>query len=361
MRIKRLKVSNFRNFSQLEVAFSAGANIFHGPNGSGKTNLLEAIFVLSLGRSHRGAQEAVLLKQGETVYRVSGVIGNDEEHEVAVAYQRGARKKITIDQVPVKIAELYERHCVVTLGPEDSAIVSGSPSTRRNFLDLYLSQSSPDYLDRLITYHKALAQKNACLKSELDPAPFNELLLDSGAAIMKHRSAFLNELQPAAAGYYADISGGGRFTLVYRPSVPMTAEPATVEQLKHAFRESLQENEARERVMKISLVGPHRDDVHLRIDDYPARTHGSQGEWRTAAIALKLAVYNLLAARRKSPPVLLLDEVFAELDQHRTEQLVNAIGKLGQLFLTTAVEPPAPWRQDSRRFKIINGAIREVC
>jgi len=227
-------------------------------------------------------------------------------------------------------------------------------------MDLYLSQASPAYLDRLVTYHRVLTQKNACLRAEQDPAPFNELLIEHGAALMQFRHAFLQELQPLAARFYADIAGGAKFSLAYQPSVCFDARSVTMELLQQAFQRTLRQNEERERAVKSALVGPHRDDIYLQIDDYPARSHGSQGEWRTAVIALKLAVYHLLATKRGTQPVLLLDEVFAELDAQRTQGLVHAIGDFGQLFLTTAADPPASWRQDSRSFKIFKGAVQEI-
>jgi len=361
MLVKNLKVSNFRNLSQREVSFSPATNILYGLNGEGKTNLLEAIFVLCLGRSHRGALESVMLRENEEVYRIEGSIEKEGvAHEVAVAYQKGGRKRITIDKVRVTAAELYGSHCVVSAGPEDSGILSGSPSIRRSFLDMYLSQFSNRYLVHLVDYYKVLAQKNACLRSDDDPTPFNVLLVDVGAKIVRERQAFIEEIRSLAEHLYADISQGGKLSLTYQPSIAPKQGKLKLDEINSAFQTALRQNEEREKITKTALVGPHRDDVLFRIGNYPARTHGSQGEWRTAAIALKLAVYRLLKAGRKTQPILLLDEIFAELDDERAAGLMRALGNFGQLFLTTAVSPPEYLQQDSRRFRIHNGAVHDM-
>ena len=361
MYLQSINVENFRNLASVAVELSSRVNIFYGDNGSGKTNLLEAIFVLCLGRSHRAANEAVLIKDGCDFYRIEGIVHSDDRTmELAVAYQRGSRKKATIDKVAVKLSELYGTFALVAAGPEDSDILSGSPSSRRGFLDIYLSQYSAAYLDNLISYQKVLVQKNAALKKQMDPAPFNELLVHAGAAIMKDRLEFLDKLGRDAIDYYRKISDGQNFGLEYRPSVKLSDGTREIEDIAAAFRESLAEFAQREQIMETSLVGIHRDDIHFTIDSLPARTHGSQGEWRTAAIALKLAVYHLIKERRGIHPVLLLDEIFAELDDTRCRGLMNAFEDFEQLFITTAATLPDFLKNGSRSYKIADGAIVEI-
>jgi DNA replication and repair protein RecF len=361
MYVNNLKISNFRNFVLLEVSFSPGINILYGRNGSGKTNLLEAIFILCLARSHRGTPESLLLQEGKDVYRIAGRIERQSGvREVTVAYQKGERKKITVDKVPVKIVDLYQAHCIVAVGPEDTQILSGPPLTRRSFLNLYLSQFSYKYLAQLSNYHRILAQKNACLKSDGDPSPFNDLLIPVGAEIMMARQAFIQKMLPVASRYYTDISDDGRFDMVYQPTVPLEDENMARQGVEHLLRTVLERNQQREQAVKTALFGPHRDEILFRIGNYPARTHASQGEWRTAAIALKLAAFHLLKAQRKTEPILLLDEVFAELDDHRTGGLVRSLGDFGQLFLTTAVDPPDVLKQDSQCYRIHEGAIEDI-
>ncbi len=361
MRIASLKLTDFRNFSPLELDLSDRVNIFYGDNGSGKTNLLEAMFVLCLGRSQRGAGDQVMVRDGSEVFRIEGnVIEQDEEHTVAVAYQIGGRKKITIDQVAIRIADLYERYCAVSAGPEDTEILNGSPSVRRTFLDIYLSQFSRHYLTQLVDYQRVLAQKNAALRNETDPDPFNALLVPLGAAITLTRANFLAEIAPPSAAHYERISDGGLFSMRYKASATSNLEEPDLEQITYDFERKLESYGQREAVMKSSMVGPHRDDIIFEIGPYPARTHASQGELRTGAIALKLAIYKLLAERRQTRPLLLLDEIFAELDDKRTLGLVEAFADFGQLFLTTAQEPPEPLREQSRNFEISGGSVKGI-
>lgn len=361
MYIKLLKITNFRNFNELETYLAPGVNIFFGQNGSGKTNILEALFVLCLGRSHRGASETVMINTNSDFYRVEGhVFAQEREHEVAIACGQGGRKRVSLDKVSIRLSELYETLCAVSAGPEDSTIISGSPSARRNFVDIYLSQFSNRYLRDLTDYQKVLAQKNAALKNDMDTSPFDELLVSYGAAVMLARGEFLNSVQHLATRYYTDISHGAVFKMEYSPSVTIEPDALDMDDIKTAFTNRLRQKMDRERAMRVALVGPHRDDITFVINGMPARTHGSQGEWRTAAVSLKLAVYHLLKEKRKTEPILLLDEIFAELDEERAEALIESFGSFGQVFLTTAVKPPETLRQSSRSYRVEAGTIAGV-
>ncbi|MCB2230239.1 DNA replication/repair protein RecF [bacterium] len=361
MRITSLTATFFRNFSALSVEFAPGVNIFYGNNGSGKTNLLEAIFVFMLGRSQRGAADAVLVKQDEPYYRLEGSFeAGDARKEQALAYERGGRKRITLDGVTIRLAELYEHFSAVAAGPEDTAILSGSPSLRRQFLDMYLSQYSGKYLADLTDYQKALAQKNAALKNDMDPMPFDVVLAQVGARVMSARGQFLDDVGSHAGGHYAAIAGGESLITTYKPSVRLEDSDLELKAIEERIYAAMESHRDRERIMKVSLVGPHRDDILFEIAGYPARTHGSQGQLRTAAISLKLAVYHILKEKRRRPPVLLLDEIFAELDNNRSLGLVKAFEGFDQLFLTTAVTPPEELMAQSRNFRIKAGIIEEM-
>jgi DNA replication and repair protein RecF len=361
MRIQSLALQDFRNFSAAAIKPTETVNIFYGDNGSGKTNLLEAIFVVCLGRSHRGAVDQVMLRTGADCYRIEGEIETaDGPREAAVAYRPGCRKRITIDKVMVPITELYDSFCTVAAGPEDSEILCGAPAVRRSFIDIYLSQFSKKYLVTLIDYRKVLGQKNAALRVELDPSPFDELLIAYGSEIVRARSGFLQALRTEAARFYTGIAGSGTLDLVYEPSIGPLDDAADVTAIGEAFRRKLVASAVRERAVQASLVGPHRDEIACFIEGWPARTHGSQGQWRSAAVSLKLAVYRMLSQQRATMPVLLLDEIFAELDPGRTAGLIAAFENLGQLFLTTALEPPLALRRNSRSFRIKKGVVEDV-
>jgi DNA replication and repair protein RecF len=361
MRVQSLTISNFRNLVALVIEPAPGVNVFHGNNGSGKTNLLEAIFTLCLGRSQRAASDTVLVNTEAEVYRLQGQLETKSGlAEIAVAYQRGGRKKISVDQVIIRASELYEQVCLVAAGPEDSEILSGSPSARRLFLDLYISQLSHTYLADLSDYQKALSQKNAALRNEMDPTPFDPLVVSYGAKIILARARFLADLAVESARFYGEIAGGEKLRIRYQPKVQFEPGADDLSAITAAFEDAINRNRERERIMQTSMVGPHRDEVEFEIRDLPARTHGSQGQCRSAAVALKLAVFELLKKKRNTAPILLLDEIFAELDDQRAESLATKFYETGQLFLTTAVAPPAVLMDNARQFEIADGAVVEV-
>ncbi|MEA2030970.1 MAG: DNA replication and repair protein RecF [candidate division Zixibacteria bacterium] len=359
MYIESLKLTSFRNFSSFILKPDKGINILYGSNGSGKTNILESIFLLCLGRSQRGAHDSAMSTNGEDVYRVEGTIGLDDSlHTCSVACQRGSSKKITIDGATAKTSELFNRHSVVSIGPEDYLIISGAPSMRRTFLDTYISQFSREYLSRLIDYQRTLAQKNAALKSEQDPSPFNSLLVPLGADITLSRSHFVQFLSEKSAHYYKSISDGGLLELGYHSSVCPGTQPDEIDSILSSFESRLYDFSEREKIMKTAMIGPHRDDLQVKISGYQARTHASRGEIRTASIALKLAVYHLLRQERKRTPVLLLDEIFSELDKNRSEALIESFSDFGQLFLTSAVDPIETMQGRGTALRLHSGELK---
>jgi DNA replication and repair protein RecF len=362
MLIKNINLTSFRNFKSASAIFGPGVNIFYGKNGSGKTNLLEAVFVLLLGRSSRGAADAVMLKENAEVFRLEGEVEiGSKNYNLAIGYQIRGRKRITIDKVGIKSSELFERCTAVSAAPLDMEIIFGAPAKRREFINIYLSQASARYLANLGDYQKALEQKNAFLKQDHNgnDNPYDELLVKYGSAVIYDRHCFLEAIAGSAVGHYEKIAGGQKLGIVYMPSVRVESGQYYIEQIEKSFHDKLGRYKERERILETSLVGPHRDDIEFTIGEYPARTHGSQGEMRTAAISLKLAVFEYLKEIRRETPILLLDEIFAELDNNRKEQLIESFGEFGQLFLTTASEIPEKLLLNSRRFRIEPGIIKE--
>ncbi len=357
MHLTYLKASNFRNLSEVELSPAPGVNIFFGLNGSGKTNLLEAVFLLCLGRSQRGVGDNVLLKSGQETYRVEGKLeSGGKVQDVSIACSNRGRKQITIDGIKSRLPELYDNFSAVAIGPEDSELLSGPPSARRLFLDLYISQFSKKYLEQLSRYNRILAQKNAALKDGMEFESYNTLLAKSGTEIMIARGHFLKDLQLLAENYYKKFSGGSAFNIKYRPSA-LDEDWPDEKVVESRFEKRLYEVSEKEKIVKMSLIGPHRDEIEMSINELPGRTHGSQGEWRSAAIAMKLAAFKLLKNKKKFSPVLLLDEVFAELDDKRSRALIGSFGDFEQLFLTTAVEPPEELSRNAKKFQIQNGQV----
>lgn len=365
MIVKSLKVANYRNIDSLQFNPAGGINVFYGENGSGKTNILESIFMLCLGRSQRGAADSMVLQSGQEFYRLEGELKNNTRiRKVAVAYEKQGRKRITIDGVKSRVSELFGHFCAVAAGPEDNRIIAGSPSARRLFIDMYLSQISQTYLTTLGDYQKALAQKNSALKQRMRPDTFDDLLVRYGCNLIAARQEFVRNLAGHANSCYNDIAGGEALEITYHSSVPLgddsEGESLSLSALEDLFRKELHEKREHELTVRVALVGPHRDDIGVEIGGFPARSHGSQGQWRTAAIALKLGVFSLLKKERGHPPVLLLDEIFAELDSRRTLQLMHMFDGFSQLFITMAAQPPAGMRETARCYRVSAGKIQEV-
>ncbi|MCX6826705.1 MAG: DNA replication and repair protein RecF [candidate division Zixibacteria bacterium] len=359
MLIKSLKIVSFRNFKSAMLDFAEGINIFYGKNGDGKSNLLEAIFVLLLGRSPRGANDAVMVKENAGIYRLEGQVEIDgHPHIIAVAYQIGGRKRITIDKTSAKISDLFEKNTAVSALPADIEILDGPPAKRREFINIYLAQASQRYLANLSDYYKVLAQKNAHLKSANEQeTPYDELLVKHGVFVMRERKNFLGAIGVIAAEHYRKISAGQELTIAYSPSVHIGDEQIDQTHIEKNFREKLFRYREREKILKTALVGPHRDEVNFEIGGFAARTHGSRGELRTAAISLKLAVFEYLKQVRKVAPILLLDELFGELDTNRRDKLIESFGEFGQLFLTTASDVPENLSKKGRHYRIEKGIV----
>jgi DNA replication and repair protein RecF len=359
MLIEAVKLTNFRNFEAAELHPHDGVTIFYGDNGAGKTNLLEAIFTLCLGRSQRGARDIMMVREGSDYFRLEGMGRLDGRTvELSCAYQKGGRKRFMLDENPARVSRLYEYFALISMAPEDLSLFVGAPRDRRAFCDLHLSQSSPIYLSDLTSYQKALAQKNAWLKEGRQEAcPFDELLIKSGAALMRRRQEYITRLATSAPEYYDTISATKeRFAMQYAPNVSFEAPT----QIEEVFAEKLAARRERERLMEIALVGPHRDDIEFFIGAFPARGYGSQGELRSAAVAVMMAAADYLEDKREEQPILLLDDIFAELDPGRRDNLARLFDRFTQIFLTTALEPPERLRKKAKTCIVEDGTIREV-
>lgn len=363
MRLDILKITNFRNIKSASVEFGEGVNIFTGQNGAGKTNLLEAIFTLCLGRSQRGARDIMLVGDTEDdYYRLEG-IGQTSGGEVqlACAFQKGGRKKVTVDENPARISQLFQISSLISMAPEDVALLSGSPSVRRRFMDLHLSQASSGYLADLMDYNKALAQKNSFLKKYSDQdCPFDGLLIQFGSRIMAARENFIQFLKSQAPIYYNQIAGIAAdeeqdFDFDYQPDVTYNQK----EEMADSFENRLNDFREKEKILETAVVGPHRDDIAFQIGNFPARGYGSQGELRSAVTAILLAAANYLEERRNEKSVLLLDEIFAELDNSHRENLAKLFDAFEQIFLTTAVDPPTRLRDRGKHFHIEEGKVSD--
>jgi len=348
VRVERVKLHNFRNLRQITVDVSPRINILLGRNGQGKTNFLEALSYLALGRSFRTSRDRELIQFQQDFTRVSvqGRDARNEQFELSAALTRDGKKKLEVDGVPVqRHADLVGHLSVVRFDPDEVELAKGSPDHRRRFLDYTLSLCSAEYFRVLIEYRRATAQKNRLLKSR-SSVPDAELdvwdseLVRCGVPLLAARAGTLGELEDLAREAYSDLAPGqGRLSLQMRGTVPIedaNEDPEDRNRIAEAFSAALVAGRGRERMMRHCLVGPHRDRLEVVLQDRSLRSYGSQGEQRTASIALKLAQGELLYERTQERPVVVLDDIFSELDRVRTEALQQRLQREHQLFIATA-------------------------
>jgi DNA replication and repair protein RecF len=346
MRVDRLSLNGFRSYASLEASFPDGPQVIVGPNAAGKTNLLESLVVLGTGRSHRAAGDAELIRWGADFARlesaVSGGSSSGASTELTIVLARtaaGGRRRIQVNGVPRRAASLIAALPVVLFAPEDMLLVTGSPSLRRHTVDGLVAQTEPQAAAVLATYGRAVTQRNNLLKQiregSADPAElrfWSDVVSREGGRIVAWRRDALAALaEPLAAAHSEIAPGEGHLGLRYMTN----AEPVEDEDPEAALRRRLAETADKEVWNGATLVGPHRDDVSFDLDGRELTGFASRGQQRTAILALKLAQLELLTAFAGRPPLLLLDDVFSELDPERRAHLVHRIGDLPQAFVTT--------------------------
>lgn len=373
MRLISLQLTGFRNLEDARLRFPGEGIALLGGNAQGKTNLLEAIHYLETFRSFRGASDAKLVQFGENVFRVEGEIAGEgrPSTEVAAAFQRiPKRKRVTVDgkEVP-RLADAVGSVATVLFTPEDSGLVRDGPSERRHFLDIVLSLNEPGYLASLQEFWRALGQRNAALREgESGDAAFawDEILIRSGARIVTSRARWISDFADLFRTCYDEVSGQEGASIRYQPSVGRAAEGAGAgEGAAEAYRSALAASRERERRRRTTVVGPHRDDVELAIDEGSGardlRAYGSGGEQRTAALALRLLEVETAKQLRGREPILLLDDIFAELDDERSRKVLALLERTGpgQVILTAPKESEMRFRRDLlSRWRIEGGRIQ---
>ena len=337
MRITGIRLANFRNYSSLVLRPDEGLCVLAGDNAAGKTNVLESIFLCALGRSHRTSHDTEMLRNSESAGYVGiqlDTLGGNREIECRLT--AGERKRLLIDKTPLsRSGELLGCLNVVMFAPEDLQIVKGGPTERRRLIDMEISQYRPKYYYALQQYLAVLKQRNALLKSP-DPTsfatfePWDDQLSILGANVTMARREHLERLSAEAVRIHTQLSAGQEeLQVLYKPNLPPVEPPHLIEVLREALFENLEQDLSR----GFTSVGPHRDDVGLMLDGKDLRIYGSQGQQRTTVLSLKLAELGILYEERSEPPVLLLDDVFSELDKRRQSMLLRVVQGC-QTFIT---------------------------
>lgn len=358
MTVTKLTATQFRNLKEVAVEPSAGMNVFYGDNAHGKTNLLEALWLMTGGKSFRGTKDADLVMFGcDKACVQASFVAQGREQTARIDIE--ARRKATLNGIAQPAANRLTGHfCAVIFSPDHLSLIKDGPEGRRRFADAACCQFRPLYMKVLSEYTRVLSQRNKLIKSvKSGEQPYDAMLFDvfdeqlaqSGAAVRKYRTAYIRQLQPLACEIYDQLSKGREaLSIIYEESIDVqelfaqlqTARPTD---LKAGF----------------TTVGPHRDDIPVNIAGTSARLFGSQGQQRSAVLALKLAEASLLAKAYEEKPVILLDDVMSELDRSRQEYILNRIDGF-QVFITCCDPSAVSELADGRVFHVQNGEIGEA-
>ena len=357
MIIESIELKNYRNYEKLHMDFSSGTNILYGDNAQGKTNVLEAVYVCSTTKSHRGSKDKEIIRFDEEEAHIKlNVRKSNVPYRIDMHLKKNKPKGIAINKIPIKKAsELFGIVNVVFFSPEDLNIIKNGPSERRRFLDLELCQLDKLYVHSLVQYNRVLLQRNKLLK-ELNFRPeYKETLvvcdvqlLMYGKEIIRCREDFVGKLNGMVRKTHNQISGGREaLVLAYEPNVSVSQ-----------FAEKLCFNREMDIRLGTTTTGPHRDDISFLVDGIDIRKFGSQGQQRTAALSLKLSEIELVKQLVRDYPVLLLDDVLSELDGGRQEQLLAGIKDIQTMITCTGVEDFINHRFPiDKIYKVMNGKV----
>lgn len=350
MKVEHLTLRQYRNYQEVSVDLNPDLNILVGQNAQGKTNFIEGLYFLALGRSHRTYQDSELIHWGNDWASLSALVASElGKYTLEARIQSGRRKQFRVSGNALRsLSELYGYLNVVMFSPDDLQLVKGSPVLRRNFLDVVLAQSSAVYRNYLVEYNRILQQRNAILKllaeqrasaAQLDV--WDPQLIETGSRIIAARYRAVKALGEAAAELHAEMTGQGEsLTMIYRPFYEtdgLTESGAVLDlpEIVSRFEQAMSMRRKDEKRRGVTLVGPQRDDVVFLINSVDARIFGSQGQQRTVVLSCKLAEAEFIKSETGEYPVLLLDDVMSELDKQRRLFFLEAIKKKVQILLTT--------------------------
>jgi len=367
MYLKKLTLTNFKNYELGELEFSSKINCFVGNNGVGKTNILDAIHYLSLTKSFFNTVDGISIKHNEEYFIIQGVfIRDNEEDNIYCAFQKQKQKLLKRNGKDYqRLSDHIGRFPVVMISPADSSLITEGSEERRKFLNKIISQYNNEYLDSVLKYGKALLQRNKLLKDQNSSGKhdsemisiWDDQLVRYGEYIYSERQNLVNELIPVFQEYYELISGGHeKVKLTYNSHLN-----------SGGFRESLQNSLSKDRILEYTTIGIHKDDLILEMDGFPVKSLGSQGQQKSYLVALKLAKFDYIKRKAGFSPILLLDDIFDKFDAERVEQILRLVGnhRFGQIFITDTHQDRLQNILNShnieyRMFSISDGRAEEV-
>ncbi len=359
MVIESLELKNFRNYERESLVFDERTNVLYGDNAQGKTNILEAIHVIGTTKSHKGSKDGEMIRFGceESHLRIH-FIKNNVSHKIDMHLKSGGKKGVAIDGLPIKrAADLFGMINIVLFSPEDLNIIKHGPKDRRKFMDSELCQLDKIYFSRLSDYNKVLTQRSSLLKdmqfnrgleSMLDI--WDEQLVSYGSHIIRMRIRFIEKLNEIVRDIHSNLTNGKeQIEIIYEPNVS-----------EDSFAQEVFRNRERDLKMRMTNVGPHRDDFCVMVNGIDIRHYGSQGQQRSAALSLKLSEIYLVKSIIKDTPILLLDDVLSELDRSRQNTLLRNMDNV-QTFITCTgmdelIEHNFPV---NKAFHIVNGTVEK--
>ena len=361
MRINKLALTNFRSYNSLEIELQPGVITFIGDNGSGKTNIAESLIYLAFLSSHRVSNNIPLISLGNQQAIIRAEVQRDERTlQIDLEINASKANRARINSNPTRSQrELLGAIQIVYFSPEDLDLVRGEPGNRRDFLDRLLITRTPRLAGVIADYERVVKQRNALLKTRTSAAalvPWNEQLIKLGAELTAERIALVDVLNPWVAKNYANLNEVKPASISYKCSTEGVTK--NIDDNIAALTARLEEVAYQEIERGVSLIGPHRDDLHLQIGDFPAKGYASHGESWSMAISLRIGSFNLLKSEGSSP-ILILDDVFAELDTSRRIQLMSATQLAEQTFITAAVESDLPPELLTQKYYVTPGVVKK--
>jgi DNA replication and repair protein RecF len=336
MYLQNLSLLNFKNYAQVEMEFSSRINCFTGKNGVGKTNILDAIYYLSLCKSYFNPLDSQNIKHGTEFFVIEGeYLRNEENENILCGLKRGQKKQFKRNKKEyTRLSDHIGFLPLVMISPADSSLIAEGSEERRHFINAVIAQYDHSYLDNLLHYNSALAQRNHLLKSFSSTGKFdrealelwNEQMIKPALKIYSLRKEFVNELVPVFQKYYEFISGGSeQVGLSYHSQLE-----------EGDYRSLLLSTVEKDRILQFTTVGIHKDDLLLKLNDFPIKRTGSQGQQKTFLVSLKLAKFDFISLHNGQKPILLLDDIFDKFDTERVNQIIRLVSDehFGQIFIT---------------------------
>lgn len=348
MYLQNLTLKNFRVFSDIDITFNNGINIISGPNGQGKTSLLESIYYLALTRSFRSKNDKNVVNYDSEFFSASGNIEIEKRKnmKVLLSYSKKDKKQLYLNKKRInKFSSYIGKIPCVLLTLNDLKLTLGLPANRRNFMDVLLSQASPIYLQNLKTYKKIVQQRNKLLTENYENEDIKQLevwnnqLVEYGTSIILDRIKFIDFMNENLSDYYHRFSNlNEKINVKYLSSLKVNHESETEQTIKKNFFQMLDKAKTIEREKKTTILGPHRDDLEFFKNEKSFKDYGSQGENKTLIIVLKILEWLYVTKQNEKKPLMLLDDIFGELDNFRIRGMLNFLDGIGQSFITTTLK-----------------------